>query len=216
MHPHKQQLLDEFAGYLERSDFDDDDFKQQPDLNSLLTEMVGLKTEVKTESRHLKTMLDQFTVSLETLQQDNQALTQQLHDYKARLAKQKHDIERKMIAEILDLYDRLSAGLQVLQNYRPVNALFNHSKKQDTRYIKSLREGQQLTVQRLEQILQSYQVRPIETGGKVLDPHLMVAMATVRDKQLPPGAVVEELRKGFYYREQILRLAEVKVNKPDD
>ncbi len=214
--PQKQQLLEEFAGYLERSGFNDDDFKHQPDLHTLLTEMVGLKTEVKAESRHMKTMLDQFSVSLETLRNDNQTLAQQLHSYKERLAEQKRDTERKMLMEILDVYDRLTAGLQVLQNYRPVDALFNHSKKQDIRFIKSLREGQQMSVQRLEQVLQSHQVRAIETQGKILDPQTMTAVATVSNEKLLQGMVVEELRKGFYYGDDLLRLAEVKVNKLDN
>ncbi len=164
----------------------------------------------------MKTMLDQFSVSLETLRNDNQTLAQQLHSYKERLAEQKRDTERKMLMEILDVYDRLTAGLQVLQNYRPVDALFNHSKKQDIRFIKSLREGQQMSVQRLEQVLQSHQVRAIETQGKILDPQTMTAVATVSNEKLLQGMVVEELRKGFYYGDDLLRLAEVKVNKLDN
>ena len=220
-HPHKQQLLEEFTDFLEQSDLDETELAHPPDLNSLLTEMAGLKAEVKTESRHLKTMLDQFSESLETLQRDNKALTEELDRYQQRLVEQKrnteYEVQRKMILEFLDVYDRLAAGVAVLTKYKPVDSLFSHSKKQDRRFIKSMCEGQDMSIKRLEQFLQSYQVHAIETEGKTLDPHTMTAVATAHKKNLPQGRVVEEIRKGFYFEHSVLRLAEVKVNKkPSD
>ena len=216
-HPHKQQLLEEFAGYLDQSEFDESDLAHPPDLSSLLTEMAGLKAEVKAESRHLKTMLDQFSESLKSLQHDNKTLSEELHRNQLRLAEQKrntqYETQRKMVLELLDVYDRLAAGAAVLKKYNPVDSLFNHSKKQDRRFINSMREGQDMSIKRLEQLLQSYQVHAIETEGKTLDPHTMTAVATVNNKKLLQGQVVEEIRKGFYFENSILRLAEVKVNK---
>lgn len=216
-HPHKQQLLEEFTDYLEQMDIAESDLAQPPDLHSLFTEMAGLKAEVKAESRHMKTMLDQFSISLETLQCDNKALTEELNRYQQRLVELKRntqqETERKIILEFLDIYDRLAAGIAVLRKYQPVDSLFSHSKKQDKRFINSLREGQDMSINRLEQLLQSYQVRAIDTKGKTLDPLTMTAVATVNNKNLPQGLIVEEIRKGFYFENSVLRLAEVKVNK---
>lgn len=212
-HPHKQQLLEEFADYLEQSEFDETDLDRQPDLNSMLTELAGLKVEIKAESRHLKTMLDQFSESLETLKHDNKALTEELNRSQQRLAEHQLDTRRKMILEFLDVYDRLAAGVAVINKYKPVDSLFNHSKKQDRRFIKSIRDGQDMSIKRLEQLLQSYQVHAIETEGKMLDPQTMTAVATINKKNLPHGQVVEEIRKGFYLENSVLRLAEVRVNK---
>lgn len=216
----KQQLLEEFADYLEQSEFDEPDCNRQPDLNSLLTELAGLKAEVKAESRHMKTLLDRFSESLEALQRDNKALTDEMGRHQQHLAEQKknteQEVQRKMVLEFLDVYDRLAAGEAVLKKYKPVDSLFNHSKKQDRRFIKSMREGQEMSVKRMEQLLQSYQVLAIETEGKTLDPQTMTAVATVNRKNLPHGKVVEEIRKGFYLESGVLRLAEVKVNKKSE
>ncbi len=209
----KQSVLEEFSLYLEQLDEGMPETDAIPDLNTLLTEMEALKSSVKVESRHLKSTLDQFSASLEGLQKANAILSDELDQYRQRLLEQKRDIQRKMALELLGVYDRLAAGLAMLINYKPVDALFSHSKKQDRRFIASLREGQAMSIQRLEQLLFAYQVRPIDTQDKKFDPQTMIAVATAHKKKLPHGQVVEELRKGFYFEDTVLRLAEVKVNK---
>ena len=41
----------------------------------------------------------------------------------------------------------------------------------------------------------------------------MTAVETAQNTQLATGIVLDELRTGFLYNDQVLRLAEVKVNK---
>jgi len=41
----------------------------------------------------------------------------------------------------------------------------------------------------------------------------MTAVEIAHDAKLDNGIVIEELRKGFLFGDQVLRLAEVKVNK---
>jgi len=179
----------------------------------LLSELTGLKTEVKAESRQFKNTLDTLSAALDTVQNDNKALTTELAASNERLAQQQSEIIRSMLLEIVELYDRLSTGVNVLQNYQPVNALFKHSRKKDIHFIERFKEGQLMTMRRFEQLLQRYQVRAIECVGKLLDPVSMSAVETGDNPQLENGIVLEELRKGFLYQNQVLRLAEVKVNK---
>ena len=47
----------------------------------------------------------------------------------------------------------------------------------------------------------------------MLDPHTMNAVEIDRDPKIDNGIVLEELRKGFLFEDQVLRIAEVKVNK---
>ena len=118
-----------------------------------------------------------------------------------------------MMLDLVDIYDRLTSGLQILHNYRPVRKLFKRSRDREIHFIERFSEGQRMTVKRFEQMLRSYQVRPIECIGKPLDPNTMAAVAIEHDPKLGNGIVLEELRKGFLYKEQVLRIAEVKVNK---
>ena len=209
----KNRLLEEFQAYLEQTDLDQAYSAEQPDLYALLGEMTGLKTEVKTQARHFKTTLDTLGNALTTLQTDNKALADELADQNLRLQQVRSETLRMVLLDIVDIYDRLSVGFGVLQNYHPVSSLFSHSKKEDVRFISSFKEGQAMTFNRFEQLLQRHHVYAINCVGKLLDPRTMSAVEIGLDPKLDNGIVIEELRKGFLFEDQVLRLAEVKVNK---
>ena len=209
----KTELLEDFQKYLQQEPPESLVTHEQPDLNTLLGELTGLKTEVKAESRQFKNTLDTLSSALDTVQDDNKALSTELAAYTERQVQQQTETMRNMLLEMVDIYDRLSTGVDVLQNYRPVNALFKNSRQQDIHFIERFREGQLMTIKRFEQLLQGHQVKAIECVGKLLDPVTMSAVETGEDTKLNNGIVLQELRKGFLYKDQVLRLAEVKVNK---
>jgi molecular chaperone GrpE len=209
----KNELLEDFRNYLEQSRLEAFAVQEQPDLHTLLSEMAGLKTEVKAESRQFKSTLDTLSSALTTVQEDNKTLAAELAAHAERMEQQQRQIMRTMLLDIVEIYDRLTAGLEALQNYRPVSSLFKRSRDQDVRFIRHFKEGQAMTVRRFEQLLQQYQVRPIDCVGQLFDPVTMSAIETGYDPKLENGIVLEELRKGFLLQDQVLRLAEVKVNK---
>ncbi len=210
---HKNSLLEEFQTYLEQTDLAHIISAEQPDLSTLLSEMAGLRSEVKAESRHFKTTLDTLDNALTTVQTANKALADELAAHSEQLQQMRSETLRMLLLDIVDIYDRLSAGFGVLQNYHPVSSLFNHSKKQDIRFIKSFKEGQSITLKRFEQLLQRHNVSSIDCIGKLLDPRTMSAVEIDHDPKLDNGIVIDELRKGFLFENHVLRLAEVKVNK---
>ncbi len=209
----KSELLEEFQNYLQQSQIEPLTTTEQPDLHSLLSEMVGLKTEVKAESRQFKNTLDTLSTSLESVQENNKTLSAELTANTKQLEQQKEAIIKTMLLEIVDIYDRLSTSLVILKNYRPVKSIFKNSRARDVNFIKQFKEGQSLSLKRFEQLLQHYQVRSIDCVGNLLDPVTMSAVETGQNLKLKNGIVLEELRKGFLFKEQVLRVAEVKVNK---
>ena len=209
----KTALLQEFQNYLEEQQPDPFGNEEQPDLHTLLGELTGLKTEVKAESRQFKNTLDTLASALETVQTDNKALSSELSASLQRYEQQQTEVMRAMLIQLIDLYDRLASGIGVLQNYQPVNALFKHTQKKDIRFIEQFKAGQLMTIKRFDQLLHSYQVRQIDCVGKLFDPLFMSAIEIEHKPKLENGMVTEELRKGFMHKDQVLRLAEVKVNK---
>lgn len=205
----KKQLLEQFQNYLEQSSVETVIAHEQPDLNTLLTEMLELKTEVKTEARQFKKTLDTLSSALETVQQDNKTLSEKLFEAQ----QQQDEMRRTMLLEFIDIYDRLTAGATLFQNYSPVKSIFKRSRSRDIKVIKQFQQGQNMSLKRFEQLLQSYQVRTIDCRGKSFDPKLMKAVETATDKKVENAVVLEELLTGFLYKDQVLRLAEVKVNK---
>lgn len=209
----KSELLEQFQKYLDQSNLQSIESNAQPDLNTLLSELSGLKTEVKVETRQFKNTLDTLSSALTTVQDDNQSLSTELAESAQRLEKQHAETIRTMLLDFIDIYDRLAIGGDVLENYRPVKSLFKSSRKKDVHFIKRFKQGQGMTVKRLDQLLQKYQVSPIDCVGELLDPVTMRAVETACFPQLENGRVLEEIRKGFLYKGQVLRLAEVRVNK---
>ena len=209
----KSELLEDFQKYLDQSDLESIATNAQPDLKTLLSELTGLKTEVKVETRQFKNTLDTLSSALTTVQEDNKSLSAERAENLQRLEKQHAETMRIMLLEFIDIYDRLAIGGEILQNYRPVNSLFKSSRKKDIHFIKRFAQGQVMTVKRLDQLLQRYQVSPIDCVGELLDPVTMRAVETSCFPKLENGMVLEELRKGFMYQGQVLRLAEVRVNK---
>jgi molecular chaperone GrpE len=209
----KNRLLEEFQTYLEQTDLAHTLSEEQPDLSTLFSEMAGLKSEVKAESRHFKVTLDTLSDALTALRTDNKVLTDELVTHSNRLQQARNETLRMVLLEMVDIYDRLTVGFGILQNYNPVSSLFSHSTKQDVRFIESFKEGQAMTLKRFEQLLQRHQVYAIDCVGRLLDPRTMSAVEISQDPNLDNGIVTEELRKGFLFEENVLRLAEVKVNK---
>jgi molecular chaperone GrpE len=209
----QDQLFEALHRHLQQTDFAHLAAVDQPDLTTLFTDLAGLKTEVKAESRQFKATLDSLSEALACLKADNQSLSEALAAETECLRQQRREVERALLLEFVDIYDRLSEGYRVLQNYRPVDSLFNHSKNQDVRFIESFGKGQDITLNRLEQLLRRRRVYPIDCVGKLFDARCMTTLDIGRDPQLENGIVLEELRKGFLFEDQVLRLAEVKVNK---
>ncbi|WP_427365855.1 nucleotide exchange factor GrpE [Candidatus Caldatribacterium saccharofermentans] len=62
-------------------------------------------------------------------------------------------------------------------------------------------------------ILEKEGVRPIETRGQKFDPKYHEAMITVSLPDREDFEIVEEIRKGYLYHDEVLRPAQVKVNR---
>ena len=66
-------------------------------------------------------------------------------------------------------------------------------------------KGIELTFRTLRDELASVAVEPIEAVGSQFDPKLHEAIATEESAEHPEGTVVEELRRGYRIRDEVLR-----------
>ena len=211
----KNQLLEQFQTYLDQNTIESVVNSDAINASNLLTNLNGLKSEIQAESMLLKKTLDTLTAALATVQEDNKALSKALAASTDQRQQQHDEIKRSMLLELIDIYDRLNSGVLVLHNYRPVKSIFKNSRKKDINFIKRFDQGQNMTIRRFEQLFHHHQVSKIDCVGKLLDPKTMIAVETASRKNIEKGIVLEELRPGFLYQNQVLRLAEVKVNTID-
>jgi molecular chaperone GrpE len=72
-------------------------------------------------------------------------------------------------------------------------------------------EGMQKVYRQLMDELEKLEVKPIEAVGQEFDPNFHNAVMHVEDEEAGENVVVEELQKGYMYRENVVRHSMVKV-----
>lgn len=142
---------------------------------------------------------------------------------------------QKVVDEKRDLYDRLLRKQAEMDNFRkrvqrekedflqlanadlirallPVVDGFERAlRHRDASVPKTFYEGTELIHQELLGVLGRAGVTPIETAGKLFDPHLHQAVETVEAKGHRDQEIVEELQRGYKLKNRLLRPAIVKV-----
>jgi molecular chaperone GrpE len=73
--------------------------------------------------------------------------------------------------------------------------------------------GYTMSLQRVERALQQQGLEPIPSTGQPFDPEQMEVLEAVDDTGRPAGEVVEEVRRGYFWRGRVFRYAQVRVAK---
>jgi len=212
----KERLLEEFRACLDDwaendSELVDSDAAEAIDLSTLLAEMAALKNEIRLESRQFKAMLEEMRHFGEVLREQNERLNRDLERVRDQAAAAKRQAERSLLLGLLDLRDRLQAGVDAGGELPP--SWLARLLPAQTRLIRSLVQGQTLTLQRVDELMAQHQVRPLHAVGQMLDPHRMRAVGVEIAPDKPDAQVLREVRRGFYHHGDLLRAAEVIVNK---
>jgi molecular chaperone GrpE len=104
-----------------------------------------------------------------------------------------------IIQELLNILDDLERTVELAE-----------SKHQD---LSAFLKGVEMILAHLYQMLKEYGVKPIEAKGKIFDPKYHEALMQVEDGAFPEHTIVEELQKGYFLNERVIRTAKVKVSK---
>lgn len=216
----QEALIEQFRAYLETQmqndppevpDTESAD-AATPDLFTLLAELAALKNEVKLESRQVKTALDSFRELFDDVRTSHaQTLSEQERRREQTQAAERAAM-REQLLEWLDLRDRLQAGHDQSARFRP---RWWARQGRAPRLIGSLVEGMSMNLRRCDEILARRGVRPLPTLGHMFDPQCMHAVELVCDPHRPQGEVVAEQRSGWLLDDDLLRPAEVVVNRID-
>jgi molecular chaperone GrpE len=209
----KETLLDQFRSYLDTIETmpePADASGEEADLFTIFVELAAVRNEVRTESRLVKDALDQFRGVFDTLRSSQSVLEQALKRAQDEARELGRTLLRPLLLELLDLRDRLTAGLQ-----QPIPQPSWLDRWRRRSEAESWREGLAITLRRLDRILADRNVVPIEVVGREFDPAVARAVGTTRRAGLGPGIMAEEVRAGFRWEDQLLRAAEVIVNAAD-
>jgi molecular chaperone GrpE len=120
-----------------------------------------------------------------------------------RLEKEKQEFVKfaneGIIIELLNILDDLERTVEL-----------EHSQHMD---LAVFLKGVEMILAHLYDMLKEYGVKPIESEGKLFDPHFHEALMQVENKDLPEHTIVEELQKGYMLNDRVIRTTKVKVSK---
>ncbi len=213
----RERLVEQFRACLDDGVDEDADTGEPIDLRTLLAELAALRNEVRLQARQFKAALEQTQALGDALREQNDRLGRELERSRAQAADTKAEAERALLLGLLDLRDRLQAGLEAQTAWQP-GALPRLLDRlgllgQARRQADSQRAGSAMTLQRVDEMLAGYRVQPLAALGRAFDPHSMHAAGVEWTPQAAEGIVLRELRRGFYRGGELLRAAEVIVNR---
>ncbi len=155
--------------------------------------------EENTTASEQESLLEKKEAEIGELKDQLQRLAAEFDNYKKRTAKEKEKLYAASAADVV------AAFIPVIDN---VELALKASDAGDT----SIREGVQLIYRQLQDILTSLKVKPIETVGKEFNPEYHEAVMHVEDESFGSNEIVEEFRKGYIYKDEIvIRHSVVKV-----
>ena len=129
----------------------------------------------------------------------------EMENFKKRNAKEKEDVVRyaneTLIKEILPVMDNLEKAISHAQQDNAVDAL---------------REGVELTLKGLKDSLKKAGLKEVEAQGHPFDPCFHEAVSEMVDERAKPGAVIQELQKGYVLNGRLIRPSMVIVNRRKD
>lgn len=174
-----------------------------PDLFSLLERLTALTREVQLQGRATNRLHADLGAAIDRMAASGEPTPRKLAD-----ARREGRLE--VVAELLEVRDRLSRGLE--EGQRRLAALRGLRARLGGRpVLAALVEGNLLARERLDDALRRLDVVETPCLGKPFDPTLMRAVDVEATAAHVPGTVVEVLRPGYAMNGRVIRFAEVKV-----
>ena len=154
----------------------------------------------------LKAQLDDRSLQIEELTNQQKRLAADFENYRRRTAKEKEDLEVQVkIATINEL-------LSVVDNFERARSHIKPQNEAETTIHKSYQGIYKQLVDSLKRI----GVSPMRAEGQDFDPNLHEAVMREPTSEFPEGSVMEELVRGYMMGDRILRHALVKVAAAPD
>lgn len=166
-------------------------------LEDALTD-VSLEEKVFTLEAELK----QSKVQAEEYYSQLQRLQAEFDNYRKRTQKEKEETVKYAAERVI------VALLPILDNFeRAVNSA---KANQD---FNAFSQGVEMILKQMQTALAKEGLTAIEAVGQPFDPNLHDAVLQVDSEDHPENTVVEELQKGYYLKEKVLRPSMVKVSR---
>lgn len=134
----------------------------------------------------------------------------ELFDRMVRKQAELENIRKRVEREKEDFLQHATMGL-IRALLPTLDALERGLKHREASIPEKYYTGMELIHRELLEVLKRAGLTPVESEGKIFDPHVHQAVETVETDKFEDHAVVEELQRGYKLKHRLLRPAIVKV-----
>jgi molecular chaperone GrpE len=190
--------------------------EENKDYNAELPQDENLNEETISQEETEKVINDINESTLDPRDEQISLLKKQVEEYKdkhLRLYADFDNFKKRNAKERLELI--LTAGKDVIQDMLPILDDFERATKalENTTDVAAVKEGMKLIQTKLIKTLEAKGLKPIEAIGKDFNVEQCEAITEIQAAPEMVGKVIDEVEKGYYLNDKIIRFAKVVVGK---
>lgn len=138
---------------------------------------------------------------------DLEAKVGELTDVVQRLQAEFENFQKRVSREkaLISEAERMQTLFEFLPFWQSLENAVTHAPKEE-------KPGAIALESQFAKVMESQGVRPIQCIGKPFDPSQMDALARESRPDKPDGIVLEEIQKGYWFKDRVLRHAKVTIN----
>jgi molecular chaperone GrpE len=175
---------------------------KQEKQNTESTELTYEGTAIEDKPRDIVENLQQ---ELANYKEKYLRLYAEFENYKKVANKEKEEIinyaNEKLIGELLPVIDNFELAIK------------HGNQETDSKWFEGIKTGLDNALKEFLRILEKFGLKQIETVGKPFNPEFHHAVSTLETNDMEENMVAEELRKGYLYKDKVLRASLVTVSK---
>jgi len=107
-------------------------------------------------------------------------------------------VKEEMLKKLIKHYEDLDRALKVLESLKKGE---------------SIKKGFKMIVENFEKFLEDEGVKPMHSEGEKFDPYKHECLLVEENEDLPENTILEEIDKGYYLNNKVLKPAGVKISK---
>jgi molecular chaperone GrpE len=162
-------------------------------------ELLKQMDDMKQDARKLKDLMEENEKYLNSLLR----VRADFENYQKRTEREneryKEVVMERIMIKLINHYDDLVRALNLLRV---------------SENLEGIRKGFEIIVNNFRKVLEGEGVSLMDVEGEHFDPYKHEVVMVEEDREdLPENTIIEELEKGYYYKNKILRPAKVKISK---
>lgn len=166
------------------------------------SEVKGETLAIEEKSRDL---IENLQKEIEKQKEKYLRLYAEFENYKKMVNKEREEIisyaNEKLIKELLPVIDNLELAVKHSQSNLNLS------------WLEAVRVGVENAIREFLRVLEKFGVKPIDSLGQSFNPEIHDAISVVETEEAEENTVVEEIRKGYLYKDKVLRASLVAVSK---